>query len=296
MNSLIYNIKQVVQQIGRNKGMSFASVLAITAMMLILGLFFVISVNINLFSEMIQKDYDYVEVYLKDDVDEKQVDNIKGKLENISGVKNIEYRSKQEALKIMKQRWGESGYLLDSLGDNPLPDSIVINAEDNETANNINKFAKKIDGVEDVKYYKETVDKLTKASNFLQYSAIVIMIFLIVVSVIVVSNTIKLTVLNRSKEISIMKYVGATNWFVRGPFLIEGIFLGIISSMIAAALTWFIYIQIEKLIGEDIMIILSSPLVPADYLAINLLVIFLAIGVSVGASGSIVSMRKFLDK
>lgn len=276
--------------------MSFASVLAITAMMLILGLFFVISVNINLFSEMIQKDYDYVEVYLKDDVDEKQVDNIKGKLENISGVKNIKYRSKQEALKIMKQRWGESGYLLDSLGDNPLPDSIVINAEDNETANNINKFAKKIDGVEDVKYYKETVDKLTKASNFLQYSAIVIMIFLIVVSVIVVSNTIKLTVLNRSKEISIMKYVGATNWFVRGPFLIEGIFLGIVSSMIAAALTWLIYIQIEKLIGDDIMVILSSPLVPADYLAVNLLVIFLAIGVSVGASGSIVSMRKFLDK
>lgn len=296
MNSLIYNVKQVFQQIGRNKGMSFASVLAITAMMLILGLFFVISVNINLFSEMIQKDYDYVEVYLKDDIDEKQVDNIKGKLENISGVKNIEYRSKQEALKIMKQRWGESGYLLDSLGDNPLPDSIVINAEDNETANNINKYAKQIDGVEDVKYYKETVDKLTKASNFLQYSAIVIMIFLIVVSVIVVSNTIKLTVLNRSKEISIMKYVGATNWFVRGPFLIEGIFLGIISSMIAAALTWLIYIQIEKLIGDDIMVILSSPLVPADYLAVNLLVIFLAIGVSVGASGSIVSMRKFLDK
>ena len=296
MNSLIYNVKQVVQQIGRNKGMSFASVLAITAMMLILGLFFVISVNINLFSEMIQKDYDYVEVYLKDDIDAKQADKIKSKLENISGVKDVEYRSKQEALKIMKQRWGESGYLLDSLGDNPLPNSFVINAEDNETANNINKFAKQIDGVEDVKYYKETVDKLTKASNFLQYSAIVIMIFLIVVSVIVVSNTIKLTVLNRAEEISIMKYVGATNWFVRGPFLIEGIFLGIVSSMIAAALTWLIYIQIEKLIGDDIMVILSSPLVPADYLAVNLLVIFLAIGVSVGASGSIVSMRKFLDK
>lgn len=296
MNSLIYNVKQVVQQIGRNKGMSFASVLAITAMMLILGLFFVISVNINLFSEMIQKDYDYVEVYLKDDIDAKQADKIKSKLENISGVKDVEYRSKQEALKIMKQRWGESGYLLDSLGDNPLPNSFVINAEDNETANKINKFAKQIDGVEDVKYYKETVDKLTKASNFLQYSAIVIMIFLIVVSVIVVSNTIKLTVLNRAKEISIMKYVGATNWFVRGPFLIEGILLGIVSSVIAAILTWLIYTQIEKLIGGDIMVILSSPLVPADYLAVNLLVIFLAIGVSVGASGSIVSMRKFLDK
>lgn len=276
--------------------MGFTSLLAITAMMLILGLFFVISVNINLFSEMIQKDYDYVEVYLKDDIDAKQAEKIKSKLENISGVKDVEYRSKQEALKIMKQRWGESGYLLDSLGDNPLPNSFVINAEDNETANNINKFAKQIDGVEDVKYYKETVDKLTKASNFLQYSAIVIMIFLIVVSVIVVSNTIKLTVLNRAKEISIMKYVGATNWFVRGPFLIEGIFLGIVSSMIAAALTWLIYIQIEKLIGEDIMVILSSPLVPAEYLAVNLLVIFLAIGISVGASGSIVSMRKFLDK
>ena len=91
-----------------------------------------------------------------------------------------------------------------------------------DSAGKVTEYAGSMDGVEDVKYYKETVEKLTKVTNFLQIAALVIMAFLIVVSVVVVSNTIKLTVFARSREISIMKYVGATNWFIRGPFLVEG--------------------------------------------------------------------------
>ncbi|MDD7511215.1 MAG: permease-like cell division protein FtsX [Peptostreptococcaceae bacterium] len=296
INRLKYNIRQALQQIKRNRGMSFTSVLAITAMMLILGLFFVVAVNINLFTEMIKQDYDFVEVYIQDDVSKEDAKAIMDKLEDFRGVKTVDYRSKEDALSIMKQRWGNSGYLLDSLGNNPLPNSILINVKDNEVAGKITGYASELEGVEDVKYYKETVDKLTRATNFIQTAAVVIMAFLIIVSVVVVSNTIKLTVLARAKEISIMKYIGATSWFVRGPFLIEGIILGAVASFAAAGLTWAIYAKAVDFFGTRVMTLLSSPLVPPGYMAMNLIIIFLAIGISVGACGSIVSMRKFLDK
>ena len=290
-----YNIRQALQQIWRNKGMSTASVFAITAMLLILGLFFVITVNINLFTEMLKNNYNEVEVFLNDDVKKSDAENIMKKIDAEPGVKSSAYRSKTEAMKIMKARWGENSYLLDSLGDNPLPSSIVVTVDSMSTADNVIKMVKGTDGVEDVKYYQETVKKLTKITNFLKLAALIIMVFLIIVSIVVVSNTIKLTVFARAKEIEIMKYIGATNWFIRGPFLIEGILIGVISSAVSAVATFFIYREIISLVGKQFMTIMSSPLVPAGYLSVNLILIFLAIGVSIGACGSIVSMRKFLD-
>lgn len=290
-----YNIRQALQQIWRNKGMSTASVFAITAMLLILGLFFVITVNINLFTEMLKNNYNEVEVFLNDDVKKSDAEDIMKKIDAEPGVKSSAYRSKTEAMKIMKARWGENSYLLDSLGDNPLPSSIVVTVDSMSTADNVIKMVKGADGVEDVKYYQETVKKLTKITNFLKLAAMIIMVFLIIVSIVVVSNTIKLTVFARAKEIEIMKYIGATNWFIRGPFLIEGILIGVISSAVSAVATFFIYREIISLVGKQFMTIMSSPLVPAGYLSVNLILIFLAIGVSIGACGSIVSMRKFLD-
>lgn len=290
-----YNIRQALQQIWRNKGMSTASVFAITAMLLILGLFFVITVNINLFTEMLKNNYNEVEVFLNDDVKKSDAENIMKKIDAEPGVKSSAYRSKTEAMKIMKARWGENSYLLDSLGDNPLPSSIVVTVDSMSTADNVIKMVKGTDGAEDVKYYQETVKKLTKITNFLKLAAMIIMVFLIIVSIVVVSNTIKLTVFARAKEIEIMKYIGATNWFIRGPFLIEGMLIGVISSAVSAVATFFIYREIISLVGKQFMTIMSSPLVPAGYLSVNLILIFLAIGVSIGACGSIVSMRKFLD-
>lgn len=296
MIRLFYNIKQAILQIGRNKGMALASIFAITAMMLILGMFFVIVVNVNLFTEMVKQDYDTVEVYLMDSTDAKQAQTIMDTLENINGVNKVQYRTKDQALEILKERWGESGYLLDSLGDNPLPNSVLVKVDNLSAANRVNSAAGKIAGVESTKYYKETVDKLTRVTNFMAIAAMVIMLFLIIVSIVVVANTIRLTVFARAREISIMKYVGATNWFVRGPFLVEGIIIGAVSSLIAAGVTYLFYGRIVDAIGVKVMTILSSPLVPAGYLASNLVIIFLALGVGIGSTGSIISMRKFLDK
>ena len=264
-------------------------------MLLILGLFFIITVNINLFTEVVKQDYDQIEVYLLDETTEAQTEDIMSKIQTQPGVTAVSYRTEEEALEIMKERWGESGYLLDSLGENPLPSSILISVDSLDNAGKIAEYAGSLDGVEDIQYYQETVDKLTEITNFLQLAALIIMAFLVVVSVVVVSNTVKLTVFARAKEIRIMKYIGATNWFIRGPFLAEGIIIGVFASLVSAGITFAIYSKVVDIIGVQVMTILSSPLVPAGYLSMNLICIFLAMGISIGAWGSIISMRRFLD-
>lgn len=295
MNSLIYNIKQGFTQIFRNKGMSLASIFSILAMLLILGLFFVIMVNLNLFTEVVKQDYDQVEIFLSDSTTQEQTQDIMSKIESYDGVSEAAYRTKDEALAIMKERWGDSGYLLDSLGENPLPASIMISVESIENAQKVSEFAGTLEGVEDVQFYKETVEKLTSVTNFLQIGALIVMAFLVVVSVVVVSNTVKLTVVARAKEIRIMKYVGATNWFIRGPFIAEGIIIGILAALVSTGLISLIYKQIIEGLGAQVLAIVSCPLIPAGYMAANMLIIFLALGISIGAWGSIISMRKFLD-
>ena len=295
LNSLVYNIKQGFLQIFRNRGMSLASIFSILAMLLILGMFFVITVNINLFTEVVKQDYDQIEVFLLDDTDKAQAEQIMTQIRTHEGVTDVQYRSKAEALEILKERWGESGYLLDSLGKNPLPASILISVESLDNAGEVAAYAGTLDGIEDVQYYQETVEKLTKITNFLQIGALIIMAFLVVVSVVVVSNTVKLTVFARAKEIRIMKYVGATNWFIRGPFLAEGIILGMLAALISTGLIALIYKELIAAIGAQVLAIVSMPLISTQYMTGNMLIIFLALGMSIGVCGSIVSMRKFLD-
>lgn len=295
MNSLVYNIKQGFTQILRNRGMSVASIFSILAMLFILGIFFVIVVNLNLFTEVVKQDYDQIEVYLKDEVTFEQAETMMNQIADFDGAKDVSYRSKDDAMEIMKERWGENAYLLDSIGDNPLPASILISVESLEQAEEVSTLAADIDGVEDVQYFKETVEKLTKVTNFLQMGAVVVMIFLIIVSVVVVSNTIKLTVFARAKEIKIMKYVGATNWFIRGPFMAEGIIIGIFAAIISTIMVTLLYAKVVSGIGTQVLAITSCPLISVGYLAVNMFVIFLALGISIGAWGSIISMRKFLD-
>ena len=295
MSSLLYNIKQGFLQIFRNRGMSLASIFSILAMLLILGLFFVITVNINLFTEVVKQDYDQVEVFLLDDTSKADAEKLMGQISAQLGVTEVQYRGKAEALEIMKERWGESGYLLDSLGSNPLPASILISVDSLENAGSIATYAGTLNGIDDVQYYRETVEKLTKITNFLQIGALIIMGFLVVVSVVVVSNTVKLTVFARAKEIAIMKYVGATNWFIRGPFLAEGIIIGVLAALLSTACIALIYDRMIDAVGTQILAIVSCPLIAVSYMTKNLIVIFLALGTSIGAWGSIISMRKFLD-
>ena len=295
-SKIAYTLKQAFSQMGRNKGMNITSVVAITAMMLILGLFFVAFLNVDLFAKTIEKDYNVVEVFIADGADDAVKEAIKSKIEKIDGIEKIEYRSKEDAIKIMKKRWGDNAYLLDNIDKNALPDSFMVFVKDQKVGNEVNSEISSVNGVDSIKYYQDTVSKLTKITHFIQVSAIVVMTFLIIVSTIIVANTIKLTVFNRSKEIEIMKYIGATDWFVRAPFLIEGIILGIISSAVATGLMHLIYSRLISLLGDDIMRILSVPVLSSSYLISNLAIIFASLGIGIGTCGSIISIRRFLDR
>lgn len=290
-----YTLKQAFLQVFRNRTMSIASIFAITAMLLILSIFFILVINVNTAAQMIQNDYDSIEIFLEDDMTKQDAQTIVDDISVREGVDEAYYKSRETAMDEFKARWGKNAYLLDSLKENPLPNSIVIMISDLEKATSLAETAATYDGVEDVKFYKDTVDKLLDATRFIQFAAIVIMVFLIIVSVVVVSNTIKLTVFNRSNEISIMKYIGATNWFIRGPFLAEGIIIGIISAGISVGVSAAMYRKIVEVIGDQVFSVLSMPMVPVNFLVYNFTWIFLALGISIGACGSIISMRKFLD-
>ena len=290
-----YTLKQAFLQVFRNRTMSIASIFAITAMLLILSIFFILVINVNTAAQMIQNDYDSKEIFLEDDMTKQDAQTIVDDISVREGVDEAYYKSRETAMDEFKARWGKNAYLLDSLKENPLPNSIVIMISDLEKATSLAETAATYDGVEDVKFYKDTVDKLLDATRFIQLAAVVIMVFLIIVSVVVVSNTIKLTVFNRSNEISIMKYIGATNWFIRGPFLAEGIIIGIISAGISVGVSAAMYRKIVEVIGDQVFSVLSMPMVPVNFLVYNFTWIFLALGISIGACGSIISMRKFLD-
>lgn len=290
-----YNLRQAFSQMGRNKAMYFTSVLAITAMMLILGLFFVSFVNVNMFARSIGKDYNVIQVYMKDG-NKKDVTEAVGKsLKKIKGVEKVEYVSKDQALEALKENWGDNGYLLDNLPENPLPDSYTVNVSDKDAANSVAETAPGIEGVDDVVYYRDTIEKLAQISHFIEVGSIAAMVFLVIVSIIIVANTIKLTVFNREKEIGIMKYLGATNWFVKAPFIWGGIIVGVLSSVIATGLTYLIYTRLTSIIGSDILRILSVSVVPAEQLTNILLIMFLSLGIGIGVIGSAISIRRFLN-
>ncbi len=295
MKTFFYTLKQAFIQFGRNRSMSLISIFAITCMLLILSLFFIMFINVNAAAESVKGDYNSIEIFLLDETTPEQADVMVQDMKQQKGVSDAFYKTKDEAMAEFKARWGDNGYLLDGLADNPLPNSVVVMISDLEQADALAAHAEEYEGIEDVKYYKSTVDKLLKATKFIQISAVILMIFLIIVSIIVVSNTIKLTVFNRSEEISIMKYVGATNWFIRGPFLIEGILIGVLSAVLALAITYLLYGQIVDIIGDQVYQMLSTPMVPVGFLIYNFAWIFLALGVSIGSCGSIISMRKFLN-
>ena len=290
-----YSLKQAFLQIFRNKGMAVASLFAITAMLLILGLFFFLTVNVNFLTEEIKEQFDTIEVFLQDDQTEAQADVIRTSLSKLDGVENVEYITKDQAMEEFKVRWGDNAYLLDGLSTNPLPNSLRVTLTDLEKGDLVAEVSRSMTGVEDVRYYQTEVNKILKVSEGIQKGALVVIVFLIIVSIVVVSNTVKLTVMARQEEIRIMKYVGATNWFIRGPLILEGMFIGLIASLIALGCTWAIYARLMNTFGQQAMILLSSSLVETQFMMINLTWIYVALGISIGAFGSIISMRRFLQ-
>ena len=293
-SSLGYSIKNAFIQIFRNKGMTAASVFSITAMLLILAIFFFVAINVNYATEVLKTQFDKIEVFLLEDTTPEQAQAMLGNLRSMGEVKSAEYITKEQAMEEFKVSWGNNAYLLDGLTENPLPNSIRVELSDLKYGNWVAETCRNFIGVEDVRYYQEEVNQILRVSDILQKVALVFIVFLLIVSLMIVFNTIKIAVMARQQEIEIMKYVGATNWFIQGPMMAQGIITGALSAIIASGLTAYGYIKLNENFGQQAAALFSIELVEPEFMIRNLIWIFMSIGISIGAFGSILAVRKFL--
>ncbi|MFZ5969727.1 MAG: permease-like cell division protein FtsX [Bacillota bacterium] len=294
IRTISYMIRQGFKGLWRNRMMSIASVSSVAATLMILGIVFIVVLNVNSVAETAKGQFDSIQIYLQESLEESKINEIGKKVETIEGVKEVYFVSKQEALENMKKQWGEHGYLLEGLESNPLPDSFIVNLEGIEYADQVVKQMQGYEGIEEIKYYKDIVDRLLRITNLIRLTGTILIAILIGISMFIISNTIKITVAARYREITIMKFVGATNWFIRWPFLVEGMVLGFIGACIALVIVGYGYQSIFDLITQKMYVMVSAYLIPPSVIIKNLAVIFAVLGTGIGALASIFSMRRFL--
>jgi len=295
MTGLGAAFKQAFSQMNRNKMMTAASLVSITAILLVLGIFFIIIVNINAMSQDVKQSFDQVQVNLLDITTPDVSTDMMAEIKKLPGVAEVMYKTREAALEEWKVKWGENAGLLDRMPTNPLPNSIIITLTDISYASSIVEAVQDMRGVENINYSQDTVDKLLRLTRIVQIVSLIVILILVLISITVVSNTIKLTVLAREREIVIMRYIGATNWFIRGPFLLEGIMIGIYAAIISSAGIGVLYYFVIEKLGLDFAMLMPTGFVPLWFMIENLVIIFVALGISIGSCGSIISMRRFLE-
>ncbi|MFR2264832.1 MAG: permease-like cell division protein FtsX [Clostridium sp.] len=292
INTINYFIVDALKSIKRNITVSFAAMLTVLVTFFVLGTFTLVGLNFNKTIEDVADKIE-IKVYLQDDIKLVNQREVEIKLSEQDGVKAVTYESKDEAFtKLKKDLEGNSGMLEGySLENNPLASSYIVTLEDASYASNVTKAVEDMTGVESVTNQQELIEKISRVVDFVQILGVILFFVFIGVSIFLIMNTIKLAVYSRRREVGIMKFVGATDWFIRWPFVIEGIIIGAIGSLLATAVLYFIYRGVFGFIASNLLI---ANLVPVSFVLTTLLGGFLLGGIVVGAIGSIAALRKFL--
>lgn len=286
-----YFIKEVYTSFKRNIWMTLASIFTIVLSLFILGFFSIVILNLNKMADTLESQVQ-ISVYLKDDLSQEEIDETKETLSKIEGLQDIKFTTREEAMKNFKERLGDQQFLLDALDDtNPLPDSFSLTVTSPQQVKTIADTAAALDSVESASYSQDIINHLFNLTHLIRLIGIALIILLTGAAIFIISNTIRLTVFARRKEIAIMKYVGATDWFIRWPFLLEGICLGFIGGGLATIFLYIVYNQVTQEIYEAMAFF---PLIPQhpfiDYISLAILVA----GIIIGALGSTISLKRFL--
>ena len=292
INTINYFIVDALKSIKRNITVSFAAMLTVLVTFFVLGTFTLVGLNFNKTIEDVADKIE-IKVYLQDDIKLVNKREVEIKLSEQDGVKAVTYESKDEAFtKLKKDLEGNSGMLEGySLENNPLASSYIVTLEDASYAGDVSKAVEDMTGVESITNQQELIEKISNVVDFVQTLGIVLFFVFIGVSIFLIMNTIKLAVYSRRREVGIMKFVGATDWFIRWPFVIEGMIIGAVGSLLATAILYFIYRGVFGFIASNLLI---ANLVPVSFVLTTLLGGFLLGGIVVGAIGSIAALRKFL--
>ena len=294
-NVLTYLIGEGISNIFKNKKQAASSFGTMCVIMIFFGLCFIIVGNFNNFIKQVEAEQG-IQVYIQNDATDTEIDNLWKEIDKIDGVNTIEFVSKEEALQHMKDRFGEKAYLLSPYEQgNVLPASYIVTLTDLGKSNEVQGKIKELSKLKRITSSDETIEMLVKIAKGVKIGSYVIIIALIGLSIFIISNTIKLTVYARRKEISIMKYVGATNSFIRWPFVVEGIIIGLFSGAISLAIIAGIYMGICQNAGfVSFLAKLGLQLLEFSEMFNLILIIYLILGVGIGVLGSSLSMRKYL--
>ena len=291
-----YLIGEGFRNVTHNKKSSGASLAIMCATMLIFGLFFMIIENINHAIETIETQQG-MQVFIQDDATDSQVTELGEQIKELSGVNTIKFVSKEDALNMYKEKLKDQQALLTSYDeDNPFPASYVVTLTDLKLNTQVQEEIMSLEKVDSITSSNDTINGLVTIANAVRIVSAVILTLLVLISIFIISNTIKLTVHARRKEISIMKYVGATDSFIRWPFVIEGIIIGIIAAVISIVVLGVAYnLLVNVTSGSMLLSKIGISLLDFSSMITLLIIVYLGLGIGIGALGSTISMRKYLQ-
>ncbi len=273
--------------------MSVASVFIVVASLLILGIYMAFSLNINYIGTQFEQQYE-IRAFIESGTSEERLNQIKDEISKIKHVKNAEIVTAGQAFEDYKGTLGGDSDILDGLkdGDNPLRDAVKITLSDLNSANAVAKTVSEIPNVAKVRNSQDVVQSLLKLTAAIRHGSMILMILLSVVAVFIISNAIRMTVFARRRDIGIAKFLGATDWFIRWPFIIEGVIMGVVGALIALALVVpgynYIYTSLNNMAGNAVKFYTT------DVIVKEISVWFVGIGALLGAFGSGISLGRYL--
>ncbi len=300
MVSSTYFISEGFKNVFKNKKASMASLLTMFCAMFIFGIVFVIGENANSVVEQVSSSQG-IQVFMNTEATDEQMEVLESSIWALGTdkISTVSFVSKQEALESMKESFGEdSQWIFEGYeGENNIfPVSYIVTLTNLSYTKEVEDAILKMENVNKITSSNETIDTLIKIANGVKIAVSVIFVLLLVMAVTIIANTIKLTVHSRRKEISIMKYVGATNSFIRGPFMIEGIIIGVVSAALTLLGLATVYdLVIEKVAQSSVLQTMGLLLLDFSEMVQVIGIIFLGLGIGIGIVGSSISMKKYLE-
>ena len=289
-----YLIGEGFSNVFKNKKSTGASLMIMCATMIIFGIFLILGENINHFVDQIKSEQGF-QVFLKTDATDDEIQKVGEEIREINGVSTAEYKDKTYALNTMKEKLGDKSELIEGYGPDYFPPSYVVTLTDLNMSKDVQNKIMEFDNVTKITSSDKTVSTLLSLARGIKAVTGVILVLLIVISIFIISNTIKLTVHARRKEISIMKYVGATNNFIRWPFIVEGMIIGILASAISIVIVGGAYsLLAEQAVNAGFMQTINMSLVGFRDMISSIIFVYMLLGIGIGALGSVISMRKYL--
>ena len=289
-----YLLREGFRNVFHNKKSSGASLAIMCATMLIFGIFFMIIENINSAVKTIELQQG-MQVFIQKEATDEQISQIGEQIKAINCVNTIKFVSKEDALNYNREKLGNPALFVGYDEENPFKASYLVTLTDLKLSSEVQENIYKLDNIASITSQDNTINNLVKIANGIKIVSIVVLSLLVIISIFIIANTIKLTVHARRKEISIMKYVGATDNFIRWPFIIEGIIIGIIAAIISLAVLGVAYnIIISKLADSTVLAKIGMSLLSFADISTLLVIVYLVLGIGIGALGSTISMRKYL--